>query len=98
MTDGETRARPAVAVCCVAIVVALSSRFARQSPVVAADAFWLVPKPCPSPSPFPRTRRGRGGRTPLPAALRDTRSGGDAVSSLEQAGLLHHGGRALLGL
>jgi hypothetical protein len=28
MTDGETRARPAVAVCCVAIVVALSSRFA----------------------------------------------------------------------
>jgi hypothetical protein len=39
MTDGETRARPAVAVCCVAIVVALSSRLVRRSPVRVADAF-----------------------------------------------------------
>src|SRR5271154_560436 len=54
MTDGETRARPAVAVCCVAIVVALSSRLVRRSPVRVADAKFVFVGP-----PFPNRATAR---------------------------------------
>src|SRR3984885_16167263 len=54
MTDGETRARPAVAVCCVAIVVALSSRLVRRSPVRVADAKFVFVGP-----PFPKSATAR---------------------------------------
>src|SRR6202521_1981691 len=99
MTDGETRARPAVAVCCVAIVVALPSRCARQSPVRVADAFFLIPQLLP----FPLLANEKGaGREDTPSCrlARSTRRevAGKRLSSLDVAALLHCGFRAGLSL
>src|ERR1700727_3961541 len=54
MTDGETEARPPFAVCCVAIVVALSSRLVRGWPVRGADAKFVFVGP-----PFPKSATAR---------------------------------------
>jgi len=64
MTDGETRARPAVAVCCVDIVVALSSRFARQSRVQIAGVF-IFDLYTPALPPSREREGGRAGGHPI---------------------------------
>jgi hypothetical protein len=80
MTDGETRARPAVAVCCVAIVVALSSRCVRRSPIRVADAFFLILELLPFP--LLANEKGEGQRTAHPAALRIREAAGSDLAYL----------------
>ena len=102
MTDGETRARPAVAVCCVAILVALSSR---ATPPVGPSGSPTAPfSACPAPASLPPSREREGGGDGEDAPTRRhrvryaTRAAGKRFSLLDVAGLLHCGFRAGLGL
>src|ERR1700751_5624214 len=100
MTDGETRARPAVAVCCVAIFAALPP--VPHAPVARSGRWRFHLCFALHTSPFSRTRRGRGtGRRrpyPPPSAKYVTLGGREPTRLLEVTGFLHHVGCTGLGL
>src|SRR5882724_5289077 len=97
MTDGETRARPAVAVCCVAIFAASPPRALRVSrpsepPILSS----LISPPCPLLANEKGARDGE--ERPLRHRAKDARAAQKRrLGSLDVAGLLHCGFGAGLG-